>query len=157
MSRKLLAVLVVAVVPRGGQDAAAQRAAAERSAVDALPSGADFPPYDGQLWTLLHTGHVRKLAARRLAQGSYTPETVELLAKAGRLEDLLHATRVIVEKHPDRVASTFEVTSRDGYRIHSDRSRDFAGTLHGLIDEARKRLSGIPREEAARLERQLSP
>lgn len=78
------------------------------------------------------------MAANRLAQKSYTPETVELLLEADRVEDALRVIRLIVEDHPERIAPTFEIVARPPQRIYNDaRPRDLLIVWREVIDEAR--------------------
>ena len=151
------AVVVAILCLMGGRIVDAQGPTSEDRDLlaDAVPAAADFPTYDDQLWWMLRKGLVRKVAARRLAEGSNTPETVGLLLEGGRIADALRVIRTIVERHPEHIARTFKAVSERGGEIYYDQSRDFAVQLYGLIDAARLRLAKLPREEAARAEREL--
>lgn len=121
----------------------------------AVPSGAEFPPQDQQIWWMENQGLRAKVAARRLAEAPGSPETVRLLAEANNLDGVLRALRTIVDADARSIAEAFEALG--------DRITDFRGdnakmlerveTLKLIVADARKRLPGIPREEAARAER----
>lgn len=158
MSKKPLAALGLAVlVASGGHPFGAANASRQGYfSREPLVWTAEFPSQDVHLWRLQRAGLVRKMAANRVAQKSYTPGTVELLLEAGRVDAALQVIRRIVEHHPERIAPTFEIVARPPQRIYDDaRSRDLLIVWREVIDEARKRLTSLPREDAARVARQL--
>jgi hypothetical protein len=97
----------------------------------------------------------RTLAAKRLAEAPDSPETVRFLAAAKDLKGLLAALRRIVDTQPRRIADAFEATGQSLWEFRGDsaQTQAHAATLRGLVDDARRRLSDVPREEAARAER----
>lgn len=112
-------------------------------------SGAEFPPYDARVWTDQRNG----LAARRLTEQPVSPEITELLQQ-NRIDDALRVLREIVDKRPDQIPRAFEIALEESHRF-SDRARGYPDALQDLVNAARKKLPGLPRETAARAERQL--
>jgi tetratricopeptide (TPR) repeat protein len=122
---------------------------------EGLPSAAEFPSQDRGIWFFVSEDITRTLAAKRLADAPDSPETVRLLAAAKNLTGLLAALRRIVNTQPRRIADAFEATGQSLWEFRGDSAQTLAhaATLRGLVDDARRRLSEVPREEAARAER----
>lgn len=95
------------------------------------------------------------ITARRLAEAPDSPETVRLLAKAKNLEGLLQALRAIVDAQPRRIADAFEAIGDAAWQFRGDseQARRNMATLRQIVADARRRLDGLPREQAARAER----
>lgn len=122
---------------------------------ESLPSPAEFPPQDRAIWGLASQGIAATLAARRLVAAPDSPETVRLLAVARNLDGMLGALRRIVDTQPRRIADAFEAIGGAAWQFRGDdeQARRNAETLQQIVANARKRLSDLPREEAARAER----
>jgi tetratricopeptide (TPR) repeat protein len=138
----LLALLVVA---------APQRSERPRG----LPSPAEFPPQDLSTFSLLSEGIAKTLAARSLADAPDNPETIRLLVAANNVEGMLQALRVIVDGHPPRIPDAFEAIGGAAWRMRGDDERATRNreTMRKILDDGRRRLSELAREEAARAER----
>ena len=118
-----------------------------------LLSPAEFPGYDASVWREQRNGLAAKVASSRLTQQPESPEITELLQQ-NRIDDALRVLRAIVDKHPEQIPRAFEIVSPESSRF-SDRARGYSTTLQELVEDARKQLPRLPREEAARAERQL--
>jgi hypothetical protein len=116
---------------------------------------AEFPPYDNLAWYYYSKGAHAQLASDLLARAPDSVETLQLLLRADRLEDALALLRRIVERHPYRIADAFEVVSYAGRGFYPDEGRGYAEELQRIVRTARLRLSGLPREAAARAARQI--
>jgi tetratricopeptide (TPR) repeat protein len=118
-----------------------------------LLSPAEFPDYDASVWREQQAGLAAKVASSRLTQQPESPEITELLQQ-NRIDDALRVLRAIIDKHPEQIPRAFEVVSPESSRF-SDRARGYSTTLQELVEDARKQLPRLPKEEAARAERQL--
>ena len=117
---------------------------------------AEFPPSDQALWTLHRDGMVSARAVRQLAAAPDSPETLELLLNRGRLDDALRVLRTIVDSRPAQLESALALVGRSSYRFRQNQPRGYATTLRGIVAAARRRLPALPREEAARIARELA-
>jgi len=115
---------------------------------EGLPSAAEFPSQDRGIWSLVSDDITRTLAATRLAEAPDSPETVRLLAAAKNLTGLLAALRRIVDTQPRRIADAFDATGQSLWELRGDSAQTLAhaATLRGLVEDARRRLSDVPRE-----------
>jgi tetratricopeptide (TPR) repeat protein len=111
--------------------------------------GVEFPPYDVLVWYHYNKRAQAQLATDLLARAPDSVETLQLLVRAGRIEDALAVLRRIVDKHPDRMADAFEVVAYDGGGFRDGEARGHTEALQGIIRAAKLRLSGLPRETAA--------
>jgi hypothetical protein len=118
-----------------------------------LLSPADFPTYDAAVWRQQMDGLTAGSAARRLAEQPDSPELTALL-ESRRVDDVLRVLRTIVEKHPERMPRAFELVARESSRF-SDHGHGYQDALRQIVDAARARLPDLPREDAARVARQL--
>ena len=133
----------------------------QRSVPEALDAAmgalaAEFPPSDLALWTLHRDGMVSTRAVRQLAAAPDSPETLELLLNRGRLDDALRVLRTIVDSRPAQLESALALVGRSSYRFRQNQPRGYATTLRGIVAAARRRLPALPREEAARIARELA-
>lgn len=118
-----------------------------------LLSPAEFPDYDAGVWREQRNGLAAKVASSRLTQQPESPEITELLQQ-NRIDDALRVLHAIVDKHPEQIPRAFEIASRESHRF-SDRARGYPDAIQDLVNAARRKLSSLPREAAARAERQL--
>jgi DNA-binding NarL/FixJ family response regulator len=61
-----------------------------------IPSGAEFPPQDEQVLSLLRKGSAAKSVRRRLTRSPDTPETIRLVAIQERTDEMLRALELLV-------------------------------------------------------------
>ena len=76
------------------------------------------------------------------------------MLQQNRIDEALRVLRTIVDKHPEQIARAFEIVLQEASRFW-DQARGYSTTLQALVEDARKQLPRLPREEAARAERQL--
>lgn len=123
---------------------------------DELPSGAEFPPQDLQILSLVRKGAAAKLANRWLKESPETPDTIRLLVTNARVEELLGALPLLVRNHPERIAETFEALLSNMHRFQQDLdSRGLKPRLQAIVADARKRSAELSTEASARAERIL--
>jgi hypothetical protein len=120
-----------------------------------IPSGAEFPPQDEQVLSLLRKGSAAKSVRRRLTRSPDTPETIRLVAIQERTDEMLRALELLVRQHPERIAEAFELLLPNMNRLQKDDGREYRPRLAQIVAEARKQLPGLPREASARGERVL--
>jgi hypothetical protein len=118
-----------------------------------LLSPAEFPDYDYDIWRTQRNGLALRATLNHLAEHPDSPEFAELL-KQNHIDEALGRLRAIVNEHPAQMARAFEVAAPEWPRM-TDEARGYPAALQELVDAARSRLSQLPREEAARTERQL--
>ena len=119
-----------------------------------LLSPAEFPDYDAEVWRAQRNGLATKAESARLAREPESPEITELL-RQGREDEALRVMRRIVDQYPERIPRLFEVVGRNSVTVFQDEASDHRARLQGLVDDARKQLSHLSREDAARTERFL--
>lgn len=154
LSRTALASLCLALSVLGPfPDVAAAQIAQSPVPPAPLLSPAEFPDYDAGVWREQRAGLAAKVASRLRAQQPESPEITELLQQ-NRIDEALRVVRAIVDRHPEQIARAFQIVSQESSRFW-DPARSYSTTLQGLVEDARKQLSRLPKEEAARAERQL--
>jgi tetratricopeptide (TPR) repeat protein len=86
-------------------------------------------------------------------------ETVRLSVQARNIDRMLDALRSIVDTQPQRMAAAFEALgeARFQFRGNDEATRRNAERMRQIVADARTRLPDLPREEAARAERQFVP
>jgi tetratricopeptide (TPR) repeat protein len=122
-----------------------------------LPSAAEFPPDDWQIFGLQRQGALTKLAAARLATDPASADTFELLVKVDRLAAALQVLERIVDERPEHLPRALELLFESGPRFSNDDPHGYGDALRGLAARARTRLTDLPREDAARTARALIP
>lgn len=116
----------------------------------------DFPSYDSIMVWYLREGARVKEAKRLLAQNSAPPETFKRLADAGRLDDaLLLLKRTLEAADAETTIATLRVLNERMFKFQQDQTRSYTETIRQLTVPARALLAKLPREDAARLARQL--
>lgn len=118
-----------------------------------LLSPAEFPDYDYAIWRNQRNGLALRATLDRLAEHPDSPEFAELLQQ-NHIDEALRRLRAIVTDYPAQIARAFEVAAPEWTRM-TDEARGYPAALQDLVDAARSKLSTLPREEAARTERQL--
>ena len=116
----------------------------------------DFPSYDSTMVWYLRQGANVKEAKRLLAQNSATPETFRRLVGAGRRDDaLLLLKRTLEAADAEQTIAAMRALSETMFQFQQDQTRSYTETIRQLIVPARALLAKLPREDAARLARQL--
>ncbi len=125
------------------------------ASADPLAMPADFPPADQRIWSLQLKGLTAKRAAEALARAPDAPETIDLLHRAGRLDDAISALRRSVAGPPANLERTLELVpalvltaSMNGITPRTDTIREILATV-------KPRSGDLPREDAARVARAL--
>lgn len=116
----------------------------------------EFPSYDQTLVWYVRRGADAKEARRLLAQGSPSVDTFKRLVAAERRDDALVQLKRILEA-PD-AAQTIAALHALGETFHTfqqDQTRSYPETIRQTLAPARARLAQLPREDAARLAREL--
>jgi tetratricopeptide (TPR) repeat protein len=134
------------------------RAASPQSrppSADPLAMPADFPPADQRIWSLQLKGLTAKRGAEALANAPDAPETIDILHRAGRLDDAINVLRRSVAGPPANleralalVPALVSTASMNGIRPRQDTIREVVATV-------KPRLADLPREDAARVARAL--
>ncbi len=116
----------------------------------------DFPSYDQTLVWYLRRGADAKEGKRRLAQDSASVDTFKRLVAAERRDDALVELKRILEA-PDSAQSiaALHALSETMFTFQQDQTRSYTETIHQTIASARARMAQLPREDAARLAREL--
>jgi TolA-binding protein len=131
---------------------AAARAQTPAAANAAL--AAEFPAYDGQLLSLEQRGLGNGAASHALATSPDAVETLRVLLAQNRVEDAIAVTKRILATHPERTLPALKAIADDGHRF-SDQARGQREALQQIAGQARRGLEALPREDAARLEREI--
>jgi hypothetical protein len=134
----------------GGQDPT------EATIRDAL---AEFPHYDRSVRDRLRGGLAVKRAASLFASAPDTVDTLEaLLALPGatyqvqeRTDDALRVMRAVIDSHPGQLSRAVAALLYYSSSVPSDGALDYRPTLRELLEAARSKLGGLPREDAADL------
>jgi hypothetical protein len=133
---------------------------ANAPAAQSPPSGgleavAEYPPQDRAVWNLVRPGLLR-LEAAQLSPAPGSVDAVRLYASTD-LARMLETLRLIVDSHPQRIGPALEALGDAAFQFMEDNeaTRRSAETLRQIVADARLRLPDLPREDAARAERQL--
>ena len=118
------------------------------------PDPADYPSYDFETFRLLTEGLARKATTARLARNPNDPEIIADLLKQERDDEALVVLRSIVSAYPERMTTAFEAMHGQGGRFGS-RAHGHPEALQEVVNAAKQQLSRLPREDAARVARQL--
>lgn len=124
---------------------------------------ADYPHYDSAVRSLHRGGLAAKRAASLFASSPDSVETLEaLLALPGstyqvqkRPDDALRVMRVVIDKHPEQVSRAVAALLYYSSSFDSDGARDYRPTLRELLEAARSKVGGLPRQDAGNLAYQL--
>ena len=116
----------------------------------------DFPSYDQTLVYYLRRGVDAKEAKRLLAQDSASVETFRRLVAAERRDDALVELKRILEA-PDgaQTIAALHALSETVFTFQHDQTRSYTDTIRQMIASARARIAQLPREDAARLAREI--
>src|SRR6185369_9846875 len=116
----------------------------------------DFPSYDQTLVWYLRRGADAKAGKRLLVQGSASVDSFRRLVAAERYDDALVELKRILEA-PDaaQTIAALHALAETFFRFQQDQTRSYTETIRQTITPARARLAQLPREDAARLAREL--
>jgi len=116
----------------------------------------DFPSYDQTLVWYLRRGADAKEGKRRLAQDSASVDTFRRLVAAERRDDALVELKRILEA-PDsaQTIAALHALSETIFTFQHDQTRSYTETIRQTIASARARIAQLPREDAARLAREI--
>ncbi|MFY9618566.1 MAG: tetratricopeptide repeat protein [Pyrinomonadaceae bacterium] len=116
----------------------------------------DFPSYDSTMLWYLRQGASVKEAKRLLAQNSASPETFRRLVGAGRRDDaLLLLKRTLEVADAEQTIAAMHALSETVFQFQRDQTRSYTETIRQLIGPARALVARLPREDAARLAREM--
>jgi tetratricopeptide (TPR) repeat protein len=115
----------------------------------------EFPPQDLSVLMLQQRGVQAFEAEHRLREAPEHPDTLRLLARAGNVDRMLRVLRAIVDSRPRDIPAAFEAFGEEAWRFRGDdeATAQYSERMRQLLAEARKRLPGLPREDAARAAR----
>jgi tetratricopeptide (TPR) repeat protein len=116
---------------------------------------AEFPAADWQIWGLQSRGLRARIAASRLATAPDDPATIPLLLELRRSGDALAVLRNVVTTRPGDMTRAFKALGHWTRELTAERSRPYAENLREIVAKTTQRLSTMPREEAARVAREL--
>ena len=116
----------------------------------------DFPSYDQTLVWYLRRGADAKEGKRLLAQDSASVDTFRRLVAAERRDDALVELKRIL-KAPDaaQTIAALHALSETIFTFQHDQTRSYTETIRQTIASARARVAQLPREDAARLAREI--
>jgi TolA-binding protein len=115
----------------------------------------EFPAYDLGLWLTERADLASQRATRSLSRAPDAAETLSALLDAGRIDDVLEGLRRVARTRPMVLADALEAMGGRLLLPPPRDARDRTPVVRDIITEARSRLPGLPREDAARLARQL--
>ncbi|HEX7088014.1 MAG TPA: tetratricopeptide repeat protein [Vicinamibacterales bacterium] len=82
-------------------------------------------------------------------------ETVRLLLEMRQFDAALESLRLIVETRPDQMAGAFEALAENRHSLQDLPAHGYDDEVAALLTVAKARLRTVPREEAARIARQI--
>ena len=116
----------------------------------------DLPSYDSTMLWYLRQGASVKEAKRLLAQNSASPETFKRLVGAGRRDDaLLLLKRTLELADAEQTIAAVHALSETLFQFQHDQTRSYTETIRQVIGPARALVARLPREDAARLAREM--
>jgi len=116
----------------------------------------DFPSYDQTLVWYLRRGADAKEGKRRLAQDSASVDTFRRLVAAERRDDaLLELKRILEAPDGAQTIAALHALSETIFTFQHDQTRSYSETIRQTIASARARMAQLPREDAARLAREI--
>jgi TolA-binding protein len=116
----------------------------------------DFPSYDQTLVWYLRLGADAKEDKRLLAHDSASVDAFRRLVAAERRDDALVELKRILEA-PDaaQTIAALHVLSETIFMFQHDQTRSYIETIRQTVAPARARIAQLPREDAARLAREM--
>ena len=117
-------------------------------------SDAEFPLYDRPVADVQRRGIAAATAAAALTREPDAVETLRLLLEQDRIDDAISVAERILARHPEQAAAAVKAIAAQNYRFR-DAARGYPEASQRLADRARLILPSLPREDAARLARQI--
>lgn len=116
---------------------------------------AEYPPQDVSLAFLVTQGLMQADAAARFQRAPADIETLRALMAAGDIHRAIRSLRQIVADRPERMADAAEAVAELPYSLRGDDETTLANAVavRQILADARAKLPGLPREDAARAER----
>ena len=116
----------------------------------------DFPTYDQTLLWNLRQGATAKDSKRLLAQDSASVDTFKRLVAAERRDDaLVELKRILEASDIAQTIAALHALSETMFTFQHDQTRSYTETIRQTIASARSRIAQLPREDAARLAREI--
>lgn len=115
----------------------------------------DFPAADSMVRSQQLMALRARAAEAALREAPDRARTLDLLLQSGRIPEGLDVLARIVSNRPDELREAFAAIGFKGREFAADRAHDYADRLRTALAAARQRFPGMPREEAARLARQM--
>jgi tetratricopeptide (TPR) repeat protein len=144
--RRLLVLIACLVVVSSGVPIGAE----------AEPGAArEYPSYDQQALAIVSRLERSRQALRLAKERPSDPQTIALLLETEHIDDALAALRQAVAGPADTVVAVLHQLSEKFYLVSRDEPRGYVKTLGPILDIVRGRLSTLPREDAARVAREL--
>jgi TolA-binding protein len=114
----------------------------------------EFPASEFTLLNVQQRGDRLTAAALALAREPDTTATLARLIEADRIDDALGVAKRIVGSYPDRLMAALTSIAQHNSRFH-DKARGHPEALAQIARDARRQLTALPREEAARAAQQI--
>ena len=116
----------------------------------------DFPSYDQTLVWYLRQGADAKQGKRLLAQNSASVDTFKRLVAAERRDDaLVELKRILKAPNGAQTIAALHALRETIFTFQHDQTRSYMETIRQAIAPARARIAQLPREDAARLAREI--
>ena len=115
---------------------------------------AEFPPYDFQLLGIMQRGIRDEAASRALAGEPDSVATLSALIAQDRIGEAIAVTQRILATSPDRAVPAIRAIAAQSYKF-SDAARGYPEAVQKIAAQARDLAARLPREDGARLARQL--
>ena len=116
----------------------------------------DFPSYDQTLVWNLRRGAAAKEGKRLPARDSASVDTYRRLVAAERVDDALVELKRLLEAPDDaQTIAALHSLSETMSTFQRDQTRSYTETIRQMIAPARARIAQLPREDAARLAREM--
>lgn len=116
----------------------------------------DFPTYDQTLVWFLRQGATAKENKRLLAQEPASVDTFKRLITAERRDDaLVELKRILEARGVAQTIAALHALSETMFTFQHDQTRSYTETIRQTIASSRARIAQLPREDAARLAREI--
>ncbi len=122
----------------------------------AEPSAFEFPPLESYVWNLQREFHTAMRRSSPVALPA-SPGFAGQLLRQAKYNQAISEIQAIIERQPELIGPTFRQfndSAGTGYR--GDNPSEYFEKVRGLVDSARRRLTGLSREPAADAARWLA-
>ena len=147
-NNRLLAVMLLGVT-------VSTSAVAQQATDLGLPSIAEYPEQDRQIWTFHRKGLAATLAAEGLAREPDSAKTAALLFEAQRFADGLRVVQAVARVRVEQLPRALEALASVASNMRTNDARNYADAIRAVVTDARSRLDDLPREAAASAARWL--